>query len=176
MIIMGPAVLCHSSQSSKTACGTRRRIPIHPFAHGCVSLAESSPTTTWARNWKGFSTCSWYAIHKQQRRSPRFYPIRGCHWVSLRVHMHKAPMSLVINRPSLWVVDLKLRVKHLAARFVLLPRTTTTSMSLGRACLPFQKARRDLYRPIQMLPCPKPTKPRQLSLTWQTKHQHRSRC
>ena len=96
---MGPAVLCHSSQSSKTACGTRRRIPIHPFAHGCVSLAESSPTTTWARNWKGFSTCSWYAIHRQPRRSPRFYQIRGCHLpTNLRVGTSRG--SNVTRHPS----------------------------------------------------------------------------
>ena len=171
MITMGPADLCHSSRSSKTACGTPIRIPTHPFAPGCVSLAVSSPTTPWGRNWKGFSTCSWYAIHKQQLRSPRFYPIRGCHWVSLRVHMHEAPMSLVIHRPSLWVVDLKLRVKHLAARLALRPRsTTTTSRTLGKVYRLSQKARRDLHR--QMLPCPKP---RQLSKSWQTKQQLKSK-
>ena len=33
-----------------------------------------------------------------------------------------------------------------------------------------------LERFLDLFLCPKPTKPRQLSLTWQTKHQHRSRC
>ena len=40
MTIMGPLVLCHSSQSLKTACGEARRIRARPFARTWLCIFD----------------------------------------------------------------------------------------------------------------------------------------
>ena len=57
---------------------TSRRTLTHPSAPGCASLAESSPTMPWGRNWKGFWTCPLNLIPKKPLQGPRFWTTRGC--------------------------------------------------------------------------------------------------
>ena len=157
MITMRPLVQCHSSQNSRTACGTARG-PLHVLSHMTVRLWQNR-----RQRKRGAAT----GKVPRPVPSPRSTGSNDTALVSLGSEAvtfrrtselaHSRLTSLVTHHRSQWVIGQKLRVKYWGAKLDLrlLSTTTTTSRVLGVVYRLSHnlKARRDLHR--QVLPSPK---------------------